>query len=302
MIGVEYLAGGRHAEIAYAESEVVCAAGAIGSPHLLMLSGLGPADHLRSHGVQVVADLPGVGQDLQDHLSPGSSSGWVKDPDAVYGKIPANFDDAVEEFEKTGGGILASLHVDAGAFIMVDPREAYPSLQANFMPGIAEFYRLDGKPDRRRFCMGGYVCKPRSRGSVTLASGSPLDPPVIDPNYLSDPNDLRLMIELVRKDLEILNAAPFDRIRQGRATPDTDDPKEIATFIRQNASTTWHPTSTCRMGIDDRAVVGSDLRVKGVEGLSICDASIMPSMVSGNVNAPIIMMAEKGAEILKARG
>jgi choline dehydrogenase len=149
--------------------------------------------------------------------------------------------------------------------------------------------------------MGGYVCKPGSRGSVTLASDSPLDPPIIDPNYFSDPNDLRLSIELVRKDREILNAAPFDDIKLGNATPDTNDPKEIATFIRQNASTTWHPTSTCRMGVDDRAVVGPDLRVRGLEGLSVCDASVMPSIVSGNTNAPVIMIAEKGADILRSR-
>ena len=110
------------------------------------------------------------------------------------------------------------------------------------------------------------------------------------------------MIELIRKDREIANAKPFDDIRLGVATPDGDDPREITTFIRQNASTTWHPTSTCRMGIDDRAVVGPDLRVRGLEGLSVCDASIMPSMVSGNTNAPTIMIAEKGADLLKARG
>ena len=95
--------------------------------------------------------------------------------------------------------------------------------------------------------------------------------------------------------------SPFDEIRLGKATPDTDDPKEIATFIRQNASTCWHPTSTCRMGVDDHAVVGVDLRVRGVDGLSVCDASIMPSIVSGNTNAPIVMIAEKGADILKSR-
>ncbi|MER9971855.1 GMC family oxidoreductase N-terminal domain-containing protein [Mesorhizobium sp. M0060] len=299
--GVEYFAGGRRLEIARTDGEVILAAGAIGSPHLLMLSGLGPADHLKAKSVEVVADLPGVGQDLQDHISPGSITGWVKDPDAFYSQVALKFDDAVTEFEETGGGLLATHYLDVGAFMSVDPGEAYPSLQTFFYPGISEFFRTDGVPDRRRFGIGGYVCRPGSRGSVTLASGSPLDPPIIDPNYFSDPNDLRRSIELVRKDREILNAAPFDDIRLGNATPDTDDPKEIATFIRQNALTTWHPTSSCRMGIDDRAVVGPDLRVKGLEGLSVCDASVMPSMVSGNINAPVIMIAEKGADILRSR-
>ena len=197
--GVEYIVDGRRLEIAHAEGEVVCAAGAIGSPHLLMLSGIGPAEHLRSHGLKVIADMPGVGQELQDHLGPGSVSGWIKDPEAVYGNVPSSFDDAVAEFERCGGGILSTHHLDAGAFFSVDPGEEYPTLQSFFTPGVAEFYRLDAAPDRRRFCMGGYVCRPGSRGSVTLASGSPLDRPLIDPNYLSDPSDLRLMIELVRK-------------------------------------------------------------------------------------------------------
>ncbi|MER8408284.1 GMC family oxidoreductase N-terminal domain-containing protein [Mesorhizobium sp. M1307] len=232
--GVEYFAGGRRLEIARTDGEVILAAGAIGSPHLLMLSGLGPADHLKAKGVEVVADLTGVGQDL--HISPGSITGWVKDPDAVYGQVALKFDDAVTEFEESGGGLLATHYLDVGAFMSVDPGEAYPSLQTFFYPGISEFFRTDGVPDRRRFGIGGYIGRPGSRGSVTLASGGPLDPPIIDPNYFSDPNNLRLSIELVRKDREILNEAPFDDIRLGNATPDTGDPKEITTFIRQNAS------------------------------------------------------------------
>lgn len=300
-VGVEYFAEGRHSEVARAEKEIILAAGAIGSPHLMMLSGLGAADHLSSHGIEVQADLPGVGQNLEDHLGPGPMSARVKDPDAVFGQVPTSFEDALVEFEKTGGGILATHYLDAGAFFSVNPGENYPSCQTFLIPGVAEFYRLDGAPDRSRFCMGGYPCRPRSRGSVTLASANPLDPPVIDPNYLSDPDDLRVLIEHVKWNRNILNAKPFDHIREGMAVPDTDDKDELATFVRQNASTIWHPTSSCRMGMDERAVVGSDLRVHGLEGLSICDASVMPTIVSGNTNAPVIMIAEKGADLVKDR-
>ena len=300
-VGVEYIAEGRRLEVARAEREVVLSAGSIGSPHTMMLSGLGPADHLKAHGIEVLADLPGVGQNLEDHLGPGSMTAWVKDPDTIFGEVPASFEDAVTEFEKTGGGILATHYLDAGAFFSVNPGEAYPSCQTFFTPGIAEFYRADGAPDRGRFCMGGYPCRPKSRGSVTLASANPLDPPVIDPNYLAEPDDLRVAVEHVKWNRSVLNAKPFESIREGMAAPETDNDGELADFVRQNASTIWHPTSSCRMGNNESDVVGPDLLVHGIEGLSICDASVMPTMVSGNTNAPTIMVAEKGADLIKSR-
>ena len=301
-VGVEYLADSREFKIARAECEITLAAGAIGTPHLMMLSGLGPANHLVSKNIKVQADLPGVGQNLEDHLGPGSMSAKVKDPNAVFGKVASSFEEALVEFERTGVGVLATHYLDAGAFFSVDSGEIQPSCQTFLTPGIAEFYRTDGVPDRSRFCMGGYPCRPKSRGSVTLASANPLDPPIIDPSYLSDPDDLRVMIEHVRWNRSMLNAKPFGEIRDGLATPETDNAGEITTFIRQNASTRWHPTSSCRMGPDEQAVVDPELRVYGVERLSICDASIMPTMVSGNTNAPVIMIAEKGADLIQMRG
>ena len=299
--GVEYLADSREIKIARAECEIILAAGAIGTPHLMMLSGLGSANHLVSKNIKVQADLPGVGQNLEDHLGPGSMSAKIKDPNAVYGKVASSFEEALVEFEGTGGGILATHYLDAGAFFSVDSGEIQPSCQTFLTPGIAEFYRTEGVPDRGRFCMGGYPCRPKSRGSVTLASSNPLDPPIIDPNYLSDPDDLRVMIEHVRWNRSMLNAKPFEEIRDGLATPETDNAEDIATFIRQNASTIWHPTSSCRMGPDEQAVVDPELRVYGVERLSICDASIMPTIVSGNTNAPVIVVAEKGADLIQMR-
>lgn len=297
--GVEYIAGGHGLETVSADAEIICTAGAIGSPHLLMLSGIGPADHLREHGIRVEADLPGVGKDLQDHMGAGSIGFELKDPGAVFGAVPDRFEDAVRQFEATADGLLATHYLDAGAFVSVDPGSEYPALQLFFTPGIAEWYRTDGKPDRHHVYVRCYVCRPKSRGTVTLASANSLDPPVIDPNYLSHPDDLRLTIEGVHKNIEILRAKPFDHVRAGDVIPSGESDDELETFVRRNGTTIWHPTSTCRMGIDDRAVVGPELRVHGVEGLRVCDASVMPTIVSGNTNAPVIMMAEKGADLVR---
>jgi len=295
-VGVEYFVDGS-IERASADGEVICAAGAIGSPHLLMLSGLGPSAHLASHGIPVVADLPGVGQDLQDHSGGCPVHGVLKEPDS-YIAGPGDFVSAVADFEAGGGGPLATHHLDAGAFLYLSGDDTVPAYQAIFMPGVAEFYRTDGISDRTRFFLGGYLCRPRSRGTVTLASGNPLDRPLIDPNYFDDPEDLRLAVEATHRRIEILNAAPFDDVRLGQAQPGDASDANIINLIRRNASTTWHPTSTCRMGTDARAVVDGALRVRGIERLRICDASVMPTMTSGNVNAPIMMIAEKAADLI----
>ena len=149
-----------------AELEVILAAGAIGSPHLMMLSGLGPAMHLAAHGIEVVADLPAVGQYLEDHLGIGGLSVYLKDPEAVFGVVPARFEDALREFERSATGILATHHLDAGAFYSIDPGRDYPQCQSIMTPGIAEFYRTDGSPDRSRFCLGG--CRAVRRAAAPL--------------------------------------------------------------------------------------------------------------------------------------
>jgi choline dehydrogenase len=297
-VGVEYLAGGRHGETLRAEVEIILSAGTIGSPHIMMLSGLGPAAQLSEHGIKVIADLAGVGQNLEDHLGVGSLWVYLKDPDAVYGKLPATFEEALVEFERTGGGLLATHYLDVGAFYSVDPGTEYPQCQTVMLPGIIEFYRTDGIPDRSRFRMGGWPCRSRSRGSVTLASANPLDPPLIDPNYLSDPDDLRLSVKQVKWTRDLLNSKAFDGIRAGPAQPEFGSDADIENHVRRNASTIWHPTSTCRMGSrKQRCWPGP--QGSWHRGLSICDASIMPSMVSGNTNAPTIMIAEKGADLIR---
>jgi choline dehydrogenase len=302
--GVEYIADGRVIERADADVEVICAAGAIGTPHLMMLSGLGPADHLAEHGIRVEADLPGVGRDLQDHMGSLGVRATVRDPDAVYGAGPGDFASCLDQFERNGSGPLATNGVEAGAFLRADESDAEPSLQCFFHACTAEFFRTNGVADRSHFHMGHYVCRPRSRGSVTLASANPLDRPLIDPNYLSDPDDLRLSIAGIHRNVEIMRARPFGKVRGDLIDPDPTklSKTELENFVRRSGSTTWHPTSTCRMGSDDQAVVDAQLRVHGVAGLRICDASVMPTLVSGNTNAPVIMIAEKSADLIRGCG
>jgi choline dehydrogenase len=300
-VAVEILEGGRTLRLLTANAEIILSAGAIGSPHLLMLSGIGPADHLMGHGIDVVLDNPDVGQHLEDHYSQDSVSRRLSDPDAIYGPVTEGYAEAIAEFQNTGGGPLATKHLDSVVFHSADAGSEYPQFQSFFTPSIAEFYRASGRINRSAVYLGGYVCRPHSRGSVALASADPLDPPLIDPNYLSDSEDLRLMIAHSRKKAEILNSPAFDTICDGPATQTGMTNTELEHLIRETASTIWHPTSTCRMGTADRAVVGPDLKVHGLTGLSVCDAAVMPTMVSGNTNAPVIMIAEKGSDLIRAR-
>ena len=300
-IAVDFLENGQTPRRIHAGSELIIAAGSIGSPHLLMLSGIGPADHLAAHGIDVIVDNPDVGAHLEDHYSQDGVFRRLKEPEASLGALPETFEAAVEEFQKTGGGWLATMQVDAVAFHSVDPGSAYPQFQSIFRPAIPDLFRTSGRLDRAGVALGGYICRPRSQGTVRLASSNPLDAPLIDPNYFSDPEDMRLMIAHHRRNAEILNAPAFNAICDGPAIPDIDTDAEVEDFIRRTASTVWHPTSTCRMGPGDGAVVDPDLSVYGIEGLSVCDASVMPTMTSGNTNGPVIMMAEKGSDLILAR-
>ena len=296
VLGVEFIAQGRSIERDYASAEVICCAGAIGSPHILMLSGIGPADQLRVHGIAVAADLAGVGQNLIDHLGRTNVSFTVREP-GRFGLPSPSFADCVRQFERDGTGPLSTMQLDVGAFCRLRAEDAYPSAQLMFVtPRVAG--RYPGDSGGHTVNLGGYVCRPQSRGSVTLASADPLDRPLIDPNYLSAADDLELMIEMVRRNLEIAQARPFDGVRE-RLTVDLGSREKIERHIRANASTAFHPVGTCRMGVDDRAVVDADLKVRGLTGLRICDASVMPTIVSGNTNAPVIMIAEKAADLVR---
>jgi choline dehydrogenase len=292
--GVRYISAGREVVTAWAAAEVICCAGAIGSPHLLMLAGIGPAEHLEAHGIDVVADLP-VGNNLSDHLGRAPVSMTIGEPER-FGVTEAALANAVADFEQRRSGPLATMHIDAGGFCRLRPEDAWPTAQLFFTPGYTGRYA--GVEGAFTVHLGGYLCRPASQGTVRLASADPLDRPLIDPNYLGEPEDLERLVELVEVNLEIARAAAFDGIRD-RLVHDLGSRERIERHIRANASTSWHPTSTCRMGPGGSAVVGPDLRVHGLEGLRVCDASVMPTMISGNTNAPTIMIAEKAVDLIR---
>ena len=300
--GINYLAGGRTVERAMAGAEVICAAGAISTPHLLLLSGVGPADHLMENDIEVVLDHPGVGQGLQDHIDCDVAC-LMRDPDDFYGDLSGSFSEAVAEFEQTGGGPLSSnLSLEAGAFLPSEKGGEYPAFQLFFVPGASEIFRTADRRDGKVFEIAGQQCRPKSSGSVSLASGNPLIAPLIDPNYLAEQEDLDAILECLELLREIMRAEPFDAVSSRELTPGADKTakKELVDYIRETAYTSWHPSSSCRMGVTDDSVVDPSLRVVGIDGLRICDASIMPTIVSGNLNAPVIMIAEKGADLIKA--
>ena len=292
--GVDYVVG-REARRARAETEVVLAAGAIGSPHILLLSGIGPAAEIAAHGITPVHDLPGVGRSLRDHIARPSIEIVVKDPEAMgLGVALPDFGTAKAMFAADRTGPLSTIQIEAGAFVRLRETDAYPSAQ--LFCGVTNAERFRAMTPG--LSVWGYVCRPRSEGTVKLATGSPFDRPSIDPNYFSDQDDLDRSVEIVEFCREVATHRAFDGVRAGlQCTFETRD--EITTAARDVSSTCWHYTSTCRMGTDDLAVVDPNLRMRGIAGLRVCDASVMPTMVSGNTNAATIMIAEKGADLMR---
>ena len=300
-VGIEYLRFGA-VEQASAASEVIVSAGALRSPQLLMLSGIGPEAELERIGIQVRLDLLGVGRNLQDHLHTRVRC-EITQP-LTFAPLPDDMKAAaLRQYEADRSGALGTNFLEAGAFVKSEADEAYPGLQLFFLMMIAPEYPEAGPPNRHGISLTSYINRPLSRGKVTLASGDPLDRPVIDFNYLSAPGDMRCAIAGVRWNLRILYAKSFDEIRGEELAPGVKvrSDADIESFVRRTASTTWHPAGTCKMGNDETAVVDSCLRVHGIDGLRVVDASVMPRIVSGNTNAPTIMIAEKAADLIRTR-
>jgi choline dehydrogenase len=294
-VSVEYVRDGR-AERVHVDGEVILSGGAINSPQLLMLSGIGPADELRTLDIPVVHDLPGVGRNLQDHPMIAVAYGC---------RVPVTLDEAetrgnLARYLLFKRGPLASNIAEAGGFVRIDPAAHDPDLQFHFLP----CYFLDNgfkNPKGCGFTFGPTLLRPRSRGHITLHSGDPLQPPAIQPNYLDDEPDHRLLVEGVRLARRLAQATAFDPFRGEEVWPGTKEQSDeaIAGHIRRNVQTLYHPVGTCRMGDDPMAVVDDRLRVRGIESLRVVDASVMPDIVSGNTNAPTIMIAEKAADLIK---
>ncbi|WP_374565093.1 GMC family oxidoreductase [Ideonella sp.] len=300
-VGVEVLRGGQRVTLK-ARREVLLAAGALQSPQLLMLSGIGPAAELQRHGIAVRHALEGVGRNLHDHVDVVQvvDAPAQKDFFGLSLSGLAAVWKGIGQWRHQRTGLLTTNFAEAGAFLRSRPEEALPDLQLHFVVGKLVDH------GRKTVFGHGYSChvcllQPKSRGQLTLASADPLAPPQIDPNFLGDDDDTARLVRGFKLMRHILQQPAMAALggRELAASADARSDSEIEAFIRSRADTIYHPVGTCRMGHDAAAVVDSRLRVHGVPGLRVVDASIMPRIVSGNTNAPTIMIAEKAVDMIR---
>jgi choline dehydrogenase len=298
-IGIEYSQGGS-TRIAHARSEIILAGGAFNSPQLLQLSGLGPADLLKSHGIEIVADMPGVGSDLQDHLQVRMQYRCTE---------PITMNDVINSWRHRIGagvryclfrkGLLAIGAGYAGGFFRASPLAATPDVQVHFIIFSGD---TSGGPLHPFPGFIASVCqlRPESRGFVRIKSADPRVPPAIQPRYLSAQKDRETVVAGMKLLRRIMSEPAMRRYIAEERLPDpsctSDD--DLLAFARETGTTVFHPTSTCRMGSDGTAVVDERLRVRSIERLRVVDGSIMPSLVSGNTNAAVVMIGEKGADMI----
>jgi choline dehydrogenase len=298
-IGVEYLRDGV-AESAYARAEVILAAGAFNSPQLMQLSGLGPASHLRELGIPVVADMPGVGANLQDHYN-GRLVLECTEPFTLNDVVAHPLKKLREglRYFLARRGFLTMGASTATGFVATQPGMSRPDVQVGLV-----LYSTDKFGDTLHafsgFTLLVRLLRPESRGTVMLRSADPLAPPVIRPNYLSVRTDCETLIAGMKVARELVDAAPLRRYvaREHEPSRRLEQDDEWLEYLRTRGGISFHPVGTCRMGSDDSAVVDERLRVRGTTGLRVVDASIMPTLVSGNTNAPTIMIGEKGAAMI----
>jgi choline dehydrogenase len=294
--GVELSSSGT-VERVEARREVIVSAGAVNSPQLLMLSGIGPADALAAAGIDVVHELPGVGANLHDHLAVPAI--FTTGGSATL--LDAEKPQQLVRFLLTRKGMLTSNVGEAMAFIRTADDLPAPDVQLIFAPVEYIDHGL-APPPGHGITIGAVLLRPGSRGTITLASSDPFAAPIIEPNYLTDPADLPPLVAGLRLAREIAEQPALKPIVDGEMWPGTErvTDAEIGAFVREQAFTLYHPVGTCRMGNDDMAVVDARLRVRGVDNLRVVDASVMPVITRGNTNAPTIMLAEKAADLVRA--
>jgi choline dehydrogenase len=303
-VGVRYLQRGVE-EFARAEAEVILAAGAVGSPQLLMLSGIGPAEHLREHNIAVMSDSPAVGANLSDHpivpalwSTPRSKGLWEK-------AGPRN----LARWQVTHSGPLATNVAEAGGFTRTDPGLPAPDIQWHVLPVPYQNFGLTD-PAVRALSVLITLIAPGSRGRIRLRSADPRHKPDIDPAYLSDVSDLEPLLRAIDLAREFAAARPMAKVAKAELTPgwDVRGDSELREWIRSSLTTIYHPVGTCAMGGDSKlaasrltSVVDPELRVRGVERLRVVDASVMPTVPRGNTNAPTIAIAERAADLISGR-
>jgi choline dehydrogenase len=282
-----------------ANKEVILSGGAINSPHLLMLSGIGPSQHLKEHGIEVHADLPGVGQNLQDHSSIILQYGCKKSFPIHKVNQPHRKLATGIRWVFTRKGLATSNIWEAGGLIKSSPNAAYPDIQYHFGPVGFEFNN-DKISVLQAFAIHVDQLRPRSRGQVILKSGNPLEKPLMTFNYLQEPKDLAEMVGGFKKARELISQPAFDEFRGVELIPGphVKSDADIVQFIRGAAETDYHPSCTCAMGNGEMAVVDERMKVRGIKNLRVVDASVMPQIVSGNLNAPTQMIASRAADMI----
>ena len=300
-VGVEYVQDGETRTVR-ANKEVILSGGAVNSPQTLLLSGIGSGEYLRKFGIDVVADLPGVGQNLQDHL----------DCTSIYEcKLPITLHSQMNLFRQllTGmqytffkTGVATSNGLESGAFLKTRPELEVPDIQIHFVAAMMRDHART-KSDRHGFTVHVCQLRPESRGYVGLKSLDPADHALIQPNYLEAETDRRVMRDGVRLVRDIIGQRAMDPYRGPEFWPGADKQtdEQIDSWIRETAETIYHPVGTAKMGNDPMAVVDNKCRVRGIEGLRVVDASVMPTLVGGNTNAPTIMIAEKISDDILGR-
>ncbi|SAK95868.1 glucose-methanol-choline (GMC) oxidoreductase [Caballeronia pedi] len=302
-VGVEYADQNARSNVivARAEREVIVTAGAIGSPKILMLSGIGRAADLERAGIKPLHALDGVGANLQDHF----------DIDIVYElNGPYSLDKYAKkhmmllaglEYKMFNKGPVTSNIAEGGAFWYSGSDVPTPDLQFHFLPGAGVEAGVPPVPSGSGCTLNSYFLRPRSRGSVTLNSADPADAPVIDPAYIRDPYDLKVAVEGIRQSREIMSQKAFSKYIRSEHFPGgtVRTQAQYEEYAKQYGRTGYHPVGTCKMGIDEMSVVDPQLRVHGIEGLRVADSSVMPRIVSSNTNAPTLMIAEKASDLIR---
>jgi choline dehydrogenase len=297
-VGIEYRQRGE-IKRAIAAKEVIVSCGAIKSPQLLMLSGIGPAEHLREHNIDLVHHLPGVGRNLQDHLAIAGAYRCTKPVtiDRVNRPLRKLFTGI--QWLATRKGLGASNIWEAGGLISANSGVKYPNLQYHFGPFHAEYSGTRIKLNQA-FSIHVDQLRPKSRGYIALNSADPADKPAAHFNYLDHQDDLLDLIDGVKKTRDLIAQPAFDEFRGAQLIPGpaVSSDREIAAWIKAKSSTDFHPSCSCRMGLDEQSVVDEEMKVRGIDGLRVVDASVMPQIISGNLNAPTQMIAERAADYI----